>query len=128
MRVRLSLMPLDVSTAILLIILGSALFLTFSLIIACIVRTRECFMDIGQVLTMPTFFASNTVHPAALMPAWLQIVARTNPLTNEADALRSVMLTGGSSVHGLGDDLAVLALAGLLITAIATRIYPRLPA
>lgn len=31
----------------------SGLFSTFSLIIACIVKTRERFMGIGQVLTMP---------------------------------------------------------------------------
>jgi ABC-2 type transport system permease protein len=84
-------------------------------------------MGIGQAPRMPTFFASNAIYPVALMPAWLQIVARTNPLTYDVDGLRSVMLTGGSSVYGLGDDLAVLALAGLLIIAIATRMYPRLP-
>ncbi|MHB1869972.1 MAG: ABC transporter permease [Steroidobacteraceae bacterium] len=126
MGVRLSLKLLDVATAILLVILGSALFSTFSLIIACIVRTRERFMGIGQVLTMPTFFASFAIYPVALMPAWLQIVARINPLTYEADGLRSVMLAGGSSVYGLADDLPVLALVGLLIIAIATRMYPRL--
>src|SRR5208337_1902453 len=41
------------------VILGSALFSTFSLIIACLVRTRERFMGVGQLLTMPLFFASN---------------------------------------------------------------------
>ena len=52
--------------------LGSALFSTLSLIIACIVKTRERFMGIGQVLTMPIFFASNAIYPLSLMPAWLQ--------------------------------------------------------
>ena len=92
MSVRLSRKPLDIAAATLLIILGSALFSTFSLIIACIVRTRERFMGIGQVLTMPIFFASNAIYPLALMPPWLQIVARINPLTYEVDGLRRVML------------------------------------
>ena len=60
---------------------GAAGFATFSLITACLVRTRERFMGIGQVLTMPLFFASSAVYPIALMPAWLQVVARLNPLT-----------------------------------------------
>ena len=47
---------------------GSALFSTFSLIVACIVRTRERFMGIGQALTMPIFFASNAIYPIRLMP------------------------------------------------------------
>ena len=126
MSVRLSLKPADIATGTLLIILGSALFSTFSLIVACIVRTRERFMGIGQVLTMPIFFASNAIYPLALMPPWLQIVARINPLTYEVDGLRRVMLARGSSVYGLGEDLTVLALTGVLMIAIATRMYPRM--
>ncbi|MFZ1992152.1 MAG: ABC transporter permease, partial [Alphaproteobacteria bacterium] len=45
------------------IIIGSALFSTFSLIVACLVKTRERFMGIGQLLTMPIFFASNAIYP-----------------------------------------------------------------
>jgi ABC-2 type transport system permease protein len=29
-------------------------------------------MGIGQVLTMPLFFASNAIYPLALMPPWLR--------------------------------------------------------
>jgi ABC-2 type transport system permease protein len=36
-------------------------FSTFSLIIACLIKTRECFTGIGQVLTMPLSFASNVI-------------------------------------------------------------------
>ncbi|MBV5271725.1 MAG: ABC transporter permease [Afipia sp.] len=42
--------------------------MTFSPIIACIVRTRERFMEVGQVLTMPIFFASNAIYPIDIMP------------------------------------------------------------
>ena len=124
--VRLSLRPADVVGAIVLIALGSALFSTFSLIIACIVRTRERFMGIGQVLTMPIFFASSAIYPVALMPPWLQFVARANPLTYEVDGLRRVMLVDGISVYGLGRDLILLALGSVTMIAIATRMYPRL--
>jgi ABC-2 type transport system permease protein len=59
--------------------LGSAIFSTFSLIIACWVKSRDRFMGIGQVLTMPLFFASSAIYPIAMMPDWLKIVARFNP-------------------------------------------------
>jgi ABC-2 type transport system permease protein len=36
-------------------------------------------MGIGQVLTMPLFFASSAIYPIAMMPDWLKIVARFNP-------------------------------------------------
>src|SRR6202030_3046431 len=37
---------------VLAVMLGSAVFSTFSLIVACVVKSRERFMGIGQVLTM----------------------------------------------------------------------------
>jgi len=39
------------------VVLAAVIFSTFSLIVACIVKTRERFMGIGQALTMPLFFA-----------------------------------------------------------------------
>jgi ABC-2 type transport system permease protein len=45
--------PASIVGVIAVIGTGSALFSIFSLIIACIVKTRERFMGIGQVLTMP---------------------------------------------------------------------------
>ncbi len=107
-------------------VLGSGLFSTFSLIIACLVRTRERFMGIGQVLTMPIFFASNAIYPIDIMPAWLKMIAQGNPLTYEVDALRTLMLTGGVSRFGLVADCGVLIATSLLMTVIATRMYPRL--
>ncbi|MDD3651977.1 ABC transporter permease [Immundisolibacter sp.] len=105
-------------------VLGSAVFSTFSLIVACLVKTRERFMGIGQLLTMPFFFASNAIYPLALMPPWLAAVARFNPLTYLVDALRALMLVGAHSVFGLGLDLAVLVLFLALLVLIAARLYP----
>jgi ABC-2 type transport system permease protein len=107
-------------------ILGSALFATFSLIIACVVRTRERFMGIGQLLTMPLFFASSAVYPVALMPGWLQFLAAINPLTYMVDAMRGLMIVGGTSVHPLLLDLGVLAGGLAVMVWIAARLYPRL--
>ena len=108
------------------VLLGSGLFSTFSLIIACIVKTRERFMGIGQLLTMPLFFASNAIYPLELMPGWLRIVAQVNPLTYLVDALRALMIVGGESVHGYRVDFAVLfAVFGVLLM-VAVRLYPTL--
>ena len=106
--VGISLNPLNIIGVAAAIVLGSALFSTLSLIIACIVKTRERFMGIGQVLTMPIFFASNAIYPIAIMPPWLNAVSHVNPLTYEVDAMRALMLTHGTSDYGLGLDFAVL--------------------
>jgi ABC-2 type transport system permease protein len=124
--IAIDLHPLHLAGVLLLVVLGSGLFSTFSLIIACLVRTRERFMGIGQVLTMPIFFASNAIYPIDIMPPWLKVIARANPLSYEVDALRALMLDEGVSRFGLLTDCLVLCAVAALMTVIATRLYPRL--
>jgi ABC-2 type transport system permease protein len=109
-----------------LIVLGAGLFSTFSLIIACIVKTRERFMGIGQVLTMPLFFASNAIYPTSIMPGWLRMVAHANPLSYLVDGLRSIMVVGSASTLGLGVDFGVLAAGMAILILIGGRMYPHL--
>ena len=122
----LSFDPLHMVGAALFIALGSALFSTFSLIMACLVKTRERFMGIGQVLTMPIFFASNAIYPIALMPRWLQIVSHANPLTYQVDALRTLMLRGAETSVGLAIDFGVLSITTFCLTLMAAHLYPRM--
>ena len=117
--------PLNLLGVFVIVILGAACFSTFSLIIACLVKTRERFMGIGQMLTLPLFFASNAIYPILLMPAWLQAIARCNPLTYEVDALRDLMLVNGISVFGLGTDFLVLFVVTTVLVIIGAQLYPR---
>jgi len=116
--------PLALAGVLLTAFLGAALFSTFSLVIACLVKTRERFMGIGQVLTMPLFFASNAIYQIAIMPAWLQLISHANPLTYEVDALRTLMLAGGASTYGIGVDLAVLPAGVVMLVVLGGRLYP----
>jgi len=118
--------PLAVIGVLFSIVIGSAIFSSFSLIIACLVKTRERFMGIGQVLTMPLFFASNAIYPLELMPGWLQVIARINPLTYLVDALRGLMIQGGQHIHRLSVDFSVMTLIFLLLVVIAAKLYPSL--
>lgn len=108
------------------VFVGSCIFSTFSLVIACIVKTRERFMGIGQVLTMPLFFASNAIYPLELMPPWLRTVAVFNPLTYLVDALRSAMIVGGKSVYAGTTSFGVMLAVFALLLALAARLYPGL--
>jgi ABC-2 type transport system permease protein len=122
--VQLNLTPVALLGVIIAVVLGAALFSTFSLIIACLVKTRERFMGVGQVLTMPLFFASNAIYPVAIMPGWLRAIAHVNPLTYEVDALRMLMLNGQASAFGLGSDFAVLLTTTVVLVLIGGRLYP----
>jgi ABC-2 type transport system permease protein len=123
--VRINWNPLALLGVLVVIILGASIFSTFSLIIACLVKTRERFMGIGQVLTMPLFFASNAIYPISLMPGWLQVISHINPLTYEVDALRALMLAGGTSAFGIGWDLLILLFVTFGLVWIAAVLYPR---
>lgn len=126
MRVAVQWNPLSILGVFLAVMLGSATFATFSLIIACIVKSRERFMGIGQVLTMPLFFASNAIYPLALMPEWLKVVSRLNPLTYLVDSLRGLMIEGGQSIHSLPLDFFVMTIVFIALSAIAAKLYPTL--
>ena len=123
--VRMNWHPLALAGVAAAVLIGAACFATLSLIIAAIVKTRERFMGIGQVLTMPLFFASNAIYPLAIMPPWLHVVARVNPLSYEVDALRALMIVGGGSAFGLVADFALLTGTTALLVVVASYVYPR---
>ena len=99
-------------------------FACLSMILASLVRTRERFMGIGQLVMMPLFFASSALYPLAIMPQWLRIVARVNPLTYEVHGMRQLLSASrragrsGSTSSWVPCFLAVAAV-------VAARTYPR---
>lgn len=123
--VQIRLQPLAMLAVIGLVVLGAAVFSTFSLLIACLAKTRERFMGINQLLTLPFFFASNAIYPVSLMPGWLRRVSALNPLTYLVDGLRALMLAHGQTSVGIGIDFAIQIPVLLLFLAIATRLYHR---
>lgn len=119
--------PLAILGVILLVMLGAACFSTFSMIIACLLRTRDRVMGIGQVLTMPLFFASNAIYPITIMPSWLQVFARGNPLTYVVDGIRMLMLAGATIDYvSLGVDVLVLVAIAIVLVLICAALYPRI--
>ncbi|MEM2927875.1 MAG: ABC transporter permease [Nitrososphaerota archaeon] len=80
---------LGVYAAIFLLSVGfSSVFLAFS-----IRSTRmERPMQFVSLITMPLMFASNTFFPISLMPEWIQVIARVNPLTYLTDAIRQLTI------------------------------------
>src|ERR1044072_7837234 len=89
------------------------------------VKTRERFRGIGQLLTMPLFFASNSIYPLSLMPDWLRVVSRVNPLSYQVDALRALMIQSGVSNFGLAVDFGVLLVSTVALVMVGARLYQR---
>ena len=114
---------LGVIGSLLTVVVGASFFATLSFLIAIGLKTRERFMGFGQVLTMPLFFASNAIYPISIMPGWLQVISRANPLTYIVDLLRGYLVTG--SVPGALLDWSLLLLALVIVQVIAGRTYHR---
>ena len=121
--VQLHISLLTILGVILVVMLGAAVFTGLSMIIASIVKTRERFMGIGQVITLPLFFASNAIYPVSIMPGWLQVVANVNPLSYMVNGLRALMLSG--NFNGVGFDILVLAVTALGMSILSAWMYPK---
>src|SRR5919199_522429 len=121
---RLLAKPLRLLGALALLIIGTGSFACLSMLIAALVRSRERFMGIGQLVMMPLFFASSALYPLSILPGWLHVVARINPLTYEVQGLRSLLTGVGGSGELWLDFLVVIGFFAAMVAA-ATRAYPR---
>jgi ABC-2 type transport system permease protein len=115
--------PLKLLAMCVVVILGSAFFCCLSITIAGLVLSRDRLMGIGQAITMPLFFGSNALYPVSLMPGWLQVINKVNPLGYEVDALRGLLI---GTPAALGEDFGVLVLAAAIMIALSSALLPRL--
>ena len=110
--------------ALALLVLATGAFACLSMILASLVRTRERFMGIGQMVMMPLFFASSALDSLSIMPGWLRVLVHANPLTYEVHGMRQLLLgiqTGGTLWVDFLFVCAFLAAAA----GVAAKTYPR---
>jgi ABC-2 type transport system permease protein len=115
--------PLKLLASAGFLVLGSAFFSCLSMTIAGVALQRDRLMGIGQAITMPLFFSSSALYPTRVMPGWLQVISKVNPLTYEVEALRALLI--GTSTD-LWLDLGVLAVATVAGITASSLLLPRL--
>jgi ABC-2 type transport system permease protein len=115
--------PLKLIGAACVVALGSAFFSCLSMTIAGLALSRDRLMGIGQAITMPLFFSSSALYPERIMPGWLQVISKCNPLSYQVDALRGLLI--GTPDH-LGLDVIVLAVATVAGVTASAALLPRL--
>lgn len=94
---------------------------SFGILLAARQKTMEGFQVVMQFLLMPMLFLSGAFFPLQGAPAWLDAVAKIDPVTYAVDPLRQVALRGSVPdrviaqlrVLPIGADLAILV--GLLV-------------
>jgi len=115
--------PLKLLASAGFLVLGSAFFSCLSMSIAGIALQRDRLMGIGQAITMPLFFSSSALYPTRIMPGWLQVISRINPLSYEVEGLRALLI--GTSTD-IWLDLGVLSVATVAGITVASLLLPRL--
>jgi ABC-2 type transport system permease protein len=81
------------------------------------------FFAITGFVTLPLLFMSNAFVPLDAMPAWMEFVARLNPLTYAIGAMRTVIIDGWEMEVAVA--LGVLAVASIACLAIAAHQFGR---
>src|SRR5437660_1776839 len=85
LRVNLDWNPIHLVAAALVVVVSAGFFACLSMVLAGLILSRESLMGVGQMITMPLFFASSALYPVHLMPVWVQALTGINPLTYEVD-------------------------------------------
>ncbi|OGO22871.1 MAG: multidrug ABC transporter permease [Chloroflexi bacterium RBG_16_50_9] len=124
LRVQLILNPFTIIGVFVIIILTGMCFSSLSIFLASFFKTRERMMGIGQAIVMPLFFASSAIYPIDIMPTWLKVVARINPLSYIVEAMRALLVTGHHDRIAL--DLGVTFLATVMLVTIASMSFSRI--
>jgi ABC-2 type transport system permease protein len=122
MNIGLTVNPLRILAAMVVVMLSAAFFACLSMTLAGLVRNRDRLMGIGQAITMPLFFASNALYPVDIMPAWLHVLSTVNPLSYEVNALRALLI--GTAFNPV--DIVVLVVAPIIGIATASTLLRRL--
>ncbi len=110
--------------ALVLVVLFGFAFSWISATIGLAVHDVESAQTAGFIWVFPLVFASTVFVPLYTLPGWLQAIARVNPISNAANALRALTLgtpAGRPVLYTLAWIVGILA----VFAPLATRRYRR---
>jgi len=115
---RLRIDPLALLVALVALALFALAYASLSCWVALKTKAQESMPVFVHVVNMPLLFTSTALVPSHQMPAWLEEIARWNPLSLVANGLREALLFG--QIPDAANLLPLLAL-GAFLFALASR-------
>lgn len=103
------------------LLLSTMTILSLGFLIASVVPTARFAQPIGSIILYPMFGLSGLFVPVESLPAMLQTVARTLPLTYAVSLLRGIWHGESWSSH-LG-DVGMLTLMFVVFTVVSARVF-----
>ena len=116
--------PLMFIPIMFIVILFSLGFSGISVVIAATAKSQETFWGIVNFLGMPLFMLSPALFPLELVPDWLAVAAKLNPVTYSVLLIRG-MMTGTTQAVSVVLDLAVIFGFVIVMVALASYVFTR---
>ncbi|MGY5150868.1 MAG: ABC transporter permease [Candidatus Nitrosopumilus sp. bin_6a] len=113
--------PIMIAPIMAIVILFSLGFSGISVMIAATAKSQETFWGMINFLGMPLFMLSPALFPLELLPDWLAVVAKLNPVTYTVLLVRELMT--GVSEGGIPIILSLGILVAFVVTMIALASY-----
>jgi len=83
--------------------------------IALTTRNTESTFLVSNFLTLPLIFISSAQLPLELLPGWIQMLARINPVTYAVNALRVLLYGEAGAPPGTGVASTIALAVGMLV-------------
>lgn len=112
----------DIASFIVVSLVGAATFAGLGILVASRARTIEGVSGLMNFVMVPMWLGSGVFFSYERFPDWLHPALKALPLTALNDALRAVMIDGGS-LAGLGLEMAILAAWCVGSFLLALRIF-----
>lgn len=112
----------SIARVLLMVVVGSLGFITIGFAISSYARTAESAYALSNIVIMPMFFLGDTFIPIAIMPSYMQPIARAMPLSYLSHGLRSIMVFDSNFV-ALLSDLGILAATSLIAFLVAVKLF-----
>ncbi|KJR43336.1 Daunorubicin resistance ABC transporter membrane protein [Candidatus Magnetoovum chiemensis] len=125
-------LKLTIIQIVYVIILSFLLSFTLSsvgILIASLFTSFDSFTVIMNFIIMPMYFLSGAMYPVKVLPEYLQVLVKFNPLTYGIDALKNVIFPDVkgqmSSDFSLTFDVGVILMAAAVFTFIGAKLFNR---
>ena len=107
-----------------IVILFSLGFAGISVMVAATAKSQETFWGIINFLGMPLFMISPALFPLELLPDWLAVAAKLNPVTYTILLIRGLM-TGVTEGVSPALSIGIIVVFVLVMVGLASYVFTR---
>ena len=117
--------PVMIIPIMAIVILFSLGFSGISVIVAATAKSQETFWGVINFLGMPLFMLSPALFPLELLPDWLAVIAKLNPVTYTVLLVREMMTGVSESGIPVFLSLGILVVFVLVMIGLASYVFTR---